>query len=50
VIDNHIGLYVNTFSEDLGEEGMAAIVFFLEKGRQAGIFPELELQSRTISY
>ena len=50
VIDDHIGLYVNTFSEDLGEEGMAAVEFFLEKGRQVGIFPELEPQFRTISY
>ena len=50
VIDDHIGLYVNTFSEDLGEEGMAAVEFFLEKGRQVGIFPELGLQPRTISY
>jgi len=39
VINDHIGLYVNTFSENLGEEGLAAVEFFLEKGRQAGIFP-----------
>ena len=50
VIDDHIGLYVNTFSENLGDEGMAAVNFFLEKGRQAGIFSEVELQSQTISY
>jgi 1,4-dihydroxy-6-naphthoate synthase len=50
VINDHIELYVNTFSENLGEEGMAAVEFFLEKGRQVGMFPELELQYRTISY
>jgi 1,4-dihydroxy-6-naphthoate synthase len=40
VINEHIGLYVNTFSEDLGEEGLAAVAFFLQKGRQASMFPE----------
>ena len=40
VITEHIGLYVNTFSEDLGEEGLAAVAYFLQKGRRAGIFPE----------
>jgi 1,4-dihydroxy-6-naphthoate synthase len=50
VINNHIGLYVNPFSEDLGEEGLAAVEFFLEKGQQAGMFPELEQHSRAISY
>jgi 1,4-dihydroxy-6-naphthoate synthase len=39
VITEHIGLYVNTFSENLGEEGLAAVEFFLQKGRQKGIFP-----------
>ena len=39
VINEHIGLYVNTFSENLGEEGLAAVDFFLKKGRQAGIIP-----------
>ena len=39
VINDHIGLYVNSFSEDLGAEGLAAIEFFLTKGRQAKIFP-----------
>ena len=41
VINDHIGLYVNNFSENLGAEGMAAVEFFLEKGRQAGLFPRL---------
>ena len=50
VINDHIGLYVNTFSEDLGEEGMAAIEFFLEKGRQAGIFSDSIDNTPIISY
>jgi len=41
VINDHIGLYVNAFSEDLGEKGLAAIEFFLQKGRQVKIFPDL---------
>ncbi|MCX5876953.1 MAG: 1,4-dihydroxy-6-naphthoate synthase [Deltaproteobacteria bacterium] len=39
VIKEHIGLYVNPFSLDLGEEGVAAVREFLERGRQLGIFP-----------
>lgn len=39
IIGEHIGLYVNAFSEDLGDEGTAAIDFFLQKGRQQGILP-----------
>ena len=50
IINNHIGLYVNAFSEDLGAEGMAAIEFFLEKGRQANIFPNSIDHNLTISY
>jgi predicted solute-binding protein len=41
---------VNTFSEDLGEEGMTAIEFFLEKGRQAGIFSDSIDNTPIISY
>jgi 1,4-dihydroxy-6-naphthoate synthase len=49
VISQHISLYVNSFSENLGEEGSAAVAFFLEKGRQAGIFPVSyeKIQDRT---
>jgi 1,4-dihydroxy-6-naphthoate synthase len=50
VINDHIGLYVNTFSEDLGAEGMAAIKFFLEKGRQTKMFPDSKDNTLTISY
>lgn len=39
IVQDHIGLYVNDFSLDLGSEGMAAIDAFLERGRAAGILP-----------
>lgn len=35
----HINLYVNDFSLDLGEEGLAAVQFMLEKGRSLGVLP-----------
>ena len=50
VINDHIGLYVNTFSEDLGADGMAAIEFFLEKGRTAKIFSDSTDNALSISY
>ena len=40
VVQSHIGLYVNDFSRDLGEEGKAAISAFLQRGREAGILPQ----------
>ncbi|MDA8164586.1 MAG: 1,4-dihydroxy-6-naphthoate synthase [Desulfobacteraceae bacterium] len=39
VIADHIGLYVNSFSENLGREGRAAIEEFVKRGRQAGVLP-----------
>lgn len=39
VIAEHIKLYVNSFSENLGNEGIAAVRHFLHRGREAGIFP-----------
>jgi 1,4-dihydroxy-6-naphthoate synthase len=42
VVQSHIGLYVNDFSRDLGEEGRAAITSFLQRGRAAGILPRAE--------
>lgn len=39
VVTNHINLYVNNYSEDLGEEGVAAISRFLQHGREAGVLP-----------
>jgi len=50
VINDHIGLYVNDFSEDLGEEGLEAIKFFIKKGCQAKIFPDLKDDRLTILY
>jgi len=39
VVRDHIGLYVNDYSLDLGEEGIGAVEAFLQRGRQAGILP-----------
>lgn len=39
VIAEHIGLYVNPFSLDLGDEGRIAITRLLARGREAGVFP-----------
>lgn len=35
----HIGLYVNDFSTDLGDEGLRAITCLLQRAEQAGIIP-----------
>ena len=40
VIESHIKLYVNRFSEELGLEGISAIQEFIKRGRKAGIFGE----------
>jgi 1,4-dihydroxy-6-naphthoate synthase len=40
VIRSHIDLYVNNFSEDIGNPGVAAINEFLRRGNEAGVFPE----------
>ena len=40
VIKDHIGLYVNPFSVDLGEEGIGAVQEFLARGRRLGVFPQ----------
>ncbi len=39
VIQEHIALYVNDFSLDIGAEGIEAISSFLEHGRRLGILP-----------
>lgn len=39
VIKSHIGLYVNPFSADLGEEGVGAVREFFDRGRRLGVFP-----------
>lgn len=35
----HIGLYVNDFSRDLGEEGRRAVKVLMERGEAAGLLP-----------
>lgn len=40
VVSQHIGLYVNDFSRDLGDEGLAAVEEFLVRGRKMGLLPE----------
>lgn len=37
IVNNHIGLYVNDFSRDIGDQGRDAVREFLERGRRAGI-------------
>ncbi|MFN2352928.1 MAG: hypothetical protein ABR512_00200 [Desulfopila sp.] len=39
VVQDHIGLYVNEYSLELGEEGRQAVATFLRCGREAGILP-----------
>lgn len=43
VIDQHIALYVNHFSLDLGEEGLAAVQELLHRATAAGIIPPSSL-------
>ncbi|WP_306549636.1 1,4-dihydroxy-6-naphthoate synthase [Desulfobulbus sp.] len=41
VINSHIGLYVNHYSRDLGEEGLHAVRELLRRGAEAGLFPRI---------
>ncbi len=41
VIKSHIGLYVNDFSIDLGDEGKEAILFLYRKAFEVGIIKEM---------
>jgi 1,4-dihydroxy-6-naphthoate synthase len=41
VADQHIGLYVNPFTEDLGPDGYAAVRGLLERAAAEGLVPEL---------
>ncbi len=43
VIHNHIGLYVNDFSIDLGEEGVSAIETLFARAEERGILPKSDL-------
>ncbi len=38
VIEKHVGLYVNSFSVDIGDEGVKAIEYLLKTGYECGIF------------
>jgi len=40
VIKQHIELYVNDYTVDLGEKGRKAVYTLLEKGKEAGIIPK----------
>ena len=43
VIQSHIGLYVNDFSLDLGEEGMKAVETLFARAEARGIIPRADL-------
>ncbi|MCD6188249.1 MAG: 1,4-dihydroxy-6-naphthoate synthase [Desulfuromusa sp.] len=43
VINNHIELYVNDFSLDLGEEGVQAVNSLLSRAEKRGLIPPCEL-------
>ena len=43
VVKAHIGLYVNDFTVDLGEEGYAAVTALLGRAAQAGLVPRVDL-------
>ncbi len=43
VIEQHIGLYVNDFSLDLGEEGEGAVAELFARAERRGIIPPCEL-------
>jgi len=43
VIDQHIGLYVNDFSRDLGTEGERAIITLFARAEARGIIPPCDL-------
>ena len=46
VVDRHIGLYVNRFTEDLGPEGYAAVDALLGRASTAGLTPTVPVLSR----
>jgi 1,4-dihydroxy-6-naphthoate synthase len=43
VMMGHIGLYVNDFSLDLGDEGSAAVRRLLSEAEEEGLFPRIEV-------
>ncbi len=43
VVDQHIALYVNAFTADLGDEGLTAARELLSRAASAGLVPQVEL-------
>ena len=43
VVRNHIDLYVNNFSVDLGDEGIQAVKFLLRRAEERGLIPACAL-------
>jgi 1,4-dihydroxy-6-naphthoate synthase len=43
VVDQHIALYVNEFTEDLGPVGFAAVDALLSRAAEAGLLPKADL-------
>ncbi len=43
VVDQHIGLYVNEFTENLGEQGYRAVATLLDRSAAAGLTPSVTL-------
>lgn len=48
VVRQHIGLYVNDYSIDLGKDGFGAIEEFLARGRKAGVLPKTQYGLKSI--
>ncbi len=48
VVDQHIGLYVNGFTEDLGTDGYAAVDGLLGRAAAAGLIPPVPLLAPTV--
>ncbi|WDP90412.1 MAG: 1,4-dihydroxy-6-naphthoate synthase [Desulfobacter sp.] len=42
VIDQHIGLYVNEFSKDIGDLGTRAVLAFFDHAARAGLMPPVD--------
>ncbi len=49
VVRQHIELYVNDFSKDLGEKGEKAIITFFDKSKASGLIkPDFEYNNKTL--
>lgn len=46
VLQEHISLYVNEFSLQIGDEGKEAVTELFRRGREAGIFPEANVSKK----